>query len=340
MAQVLVTGASGFIGAHVAAALVGRGEQVTCLVRRAAALQRLEPLGVSIAYGDLTDRESLRAAVAGKSAVYHVAGCTRALRAGQFYEVNEEGTRNVALACAEQASPPVLVAVSSLAAAGPSAVDRPRVETDPLVQVSQYSRSKRAGELAAQQFADRVPITVLRPPIVLGQWDKEGLPMFRGIARAGLHLVPSGRGWRYSVIHAADLAQAMILAAERGARLAPLGAPRDAAAVQGFYFVAAEENPTYGELGRMVAAAMGRRRLLVLPAPIPIVWATASIVELAARIRGRPLYLNFDKVREIRSGSWTCSPRKAIDELGFSTGAPLAERLAQTARWYRDAGWL
>ena len=122
-------------------------------------------------------------------------------------------------------------------------------------------RSKRKGELAAQRFADRVAITVIRPPVVLGEWDRQGVTLFQTIDRLGIHLVPGWATHRYSLIHANDLANALILAAQRGSRLTPPGCQADQSAVRGFYFVAAEENVTYAELGRLVGKALGRRRV-------------------------------------------------------------------------------
>jgi nucleoside-diphosphate-sugar epimerase len=337
MAKVLVTGASGFIGSHVAEALVARGDEVAALVRPSSRADWLRSLGVSLAYGDLSDPDALRAATAGRSVVYHVAGLTRALRAKDLFRVNEQGVQNVA--CAEQLDPPVLIVLSSLAAAGPSPRGRPRTDADPLHPVSKYGRSKRAGELAAERFAHRVPITVVRPPIVFGERDRAGLGMFKSIARTGFHLVP---GWAlntYSLIHAADLAQLLILAAQRGARLPPADSP-GSPSPQGYYFAAGDEHPTWRELGRMIRDALGRRWHLMLPIAVPAIWIAGAVTEMAGWICRYPFYLKIDKVREVSAGSWTCSPEKAAEELGFSVAAPLAHRLGQTARWYRDAGWL
>jgi nucleoside-diphosphate-sugar epimerase len=362
MTKVLVTGASGFIGSHLATALVARGDEVTCLVRRSSQVEPLRALKVHLAYGDVTDPDSLRGAIAGKQVVYHVAGCTKALRRAQLYQVNAQGAYNVARTCAEQATPPVQVLVSSLAAAGPALRGRPRTEADRPIQVSQYGRSKRAGERAAEAFADRVPTTIVRPPIVFGEADRDGLELFRPIARFAVHLVPGLARNRFSLVHADDLVNLLILAAQRGTRLPPQrlsengdrhppscrraepntqrtgASPRFRS--QGYYFAACEQNPAYADLGRMIGAALGRRRVLVLLAATPVMWAAAAGTEIMARVLRRPFILNFDKVREAAAGSWVCSAQKAIDELGYSVGAPLGERLRQTAEWYRRQGWL
>ena len=279
------------------------------------------------------------AAVAGVDVVYHAAGQTKSLHAAEMYRINVGGTANVAQACAEQPRPPVLILVSSLAAAGPTGLGRPRVESDRPVQVSEYGRSKRAAELAAQRVADRVGVTVVRPPIVLGQRDIVGLEMFRSIAHTGVHLCPGLSRRRFSLIHAADLAQLLILAAERGWRLPPLGQDQGSPG-KGVYFAACEEDSAYADLGRMIGKVLERRRVITLQVAWPLVWLFAAVGELTGQLLRRPVYLNLDKAWEVTTGSWLCSPRAAIQDLGFSVGAPLAERLVQTVQWYRDAAWL
>jgi nucleoside-diphosphate-sugar epimerase len=339
MAKVLVTGASGFIGQHLASALVARGEEVTCLVWKTSQLDSLHRLGVRLVHGDITEPEGLTAAVAGQEAVYHLAGLTLALRERHFFQVNQGGCRNIARACAAQPNPPVLLVVSSLAAAGPALDGRPKIESDPSLPVSAYGRSKRAGEREAESFADRVPTTIVRPPIVLGEGDRLGLPMFRSVDKFGVHLVPGLGRHRFSLIHVADLVELLILAAQRGKRLAPSGR-NGSQGGQGYYFAACEEDVVYDDLGRLIGKVLGRRRVFPLHVANPVVWIVASAVEAVSQIRRRPLYMHIDKAREITAGSWICSPRRAVEDLGFSVKAPLVERLRQTARWYRKEGWL
>ena len=339
MAKALVTGASGFIGSHLTAALVARGDEVTCLVQKTSQIDGLNRLGLRLVYGDVTQPESLMPAAAGQDIVYHLAGLTMALTKRQFFRVNQGGIRNMAQACAAQGSPPVLVVVSSLAAAGPALDGRPKSESDTAQPVSAYGWSKRAGELEAESFADRVPTTIVRPSIVLGERDHLGLPMFRSINRFGIHVVPGRGRHRFSLIHAADMAELMILAAQRGKRLAVLGRSGSQAG-QGYYFAACEEDVVYDDLGHLIGAVLGRRRVFPLRVGKPTVWVVAAVVEAVSQIIRRPLYLHIDKAREITAGSWICSPHSAAVDLGFSVKAPLVERLRQTAEWYRSEGWL
>ncbi len=301
-------------------------------------MQRLPNEGLKLVYGDVTDCSTLRSPVSGQDYVYHLAGCTLALEPQLMYQVHESGTRNLLSVCAEQASKPTVIFVSSLAAAGPSPCGRLRLPEDPAVPVSHYGRSKLAAEKIAEQFAERLPITIVRPAIVFGETDELCLDLFRVPARLRLHLVPGFRSFRISLIHVTDLVELMVLAAERGRRLGADEGAKESSATGGYYFAACPEQPTYGEFGRLVARALDRR-VAIMPCPKSLVWLTAAGGHLMGRLRGKPPVLGLDKARETTAGSWACSPQRAIEQLGLSFPVSLLDRLRQTVQWYRDHGW-
>jgi nucleoside-diphosphate-sugar epimerase len=339
MAHALITGAAGFIGSSLARELLSRGSQVTCLVRRTSRLERLADVGPPLAYGDVTDQQSLREPMAGAAVVYHLAGSHNPLRAAEFYRVNEQGVRNLLEVAAAQAQPPVVVLVSSLAAAGPAPWGRLRTDDDPICPVSHYGRSKRAGELVAEEFAGRLPISVIRPGIVFGEGDMQNLATVLAVARTRIHFVPSYLPNRYSMIHVADLVEVLIRAAQRGKRLTPEACAGGSPTKPGYYFAASGEDPTYFEFGRLIAGALGIRAL-AMPWATAVVWMVAAINELRGQIRRRAVKLGLDKAREAMAGSWACSCQTMIDDLDFHPPLPLKERLDQTFAWYRQQGWL
>jgi nucleoside-diphosphate-sugar epimerase len=333
----LVTGASGFIGGHVAEGLARRGWRVRCLVRDPARYT-LAADAVELFTGDVGRPDSLAAAVAGADVVFHLAGLTCALHPGELLAVNCAGTAAVARACRELARPPVLVHVSSLAAAGPTERGSLRREHDEPAPVSNYGRSKRAGELEVEAAAADVPVTVVRPGIVFGERGREMLSMVRPIARFGVHAVPGFVTPPLSLIYVRDLVDLLVSAAEKGRRIAP-GGQANREPGRGYYFAAVRQYPDYAELGRMIGTALGRG-VRVLRVPRPFAWTLAGLSEAAARLRGKADIFNLDKIREAVAPSWACSPEAAENDLGFAPSEPLESRLRQTVEWYRREKWI
>ncbi len=341
MSNILVTGATGFIGRNLVERLVGDGYRVTCLIRREAppSLRSFDVVGH---LGNMSDPESLRAAVAGQDVVFHLAGMVAALRKSELDRVNVEGTRNLAAACAGVSNPPVLVYVSSLAAAGPVIAGRPRIESDPPAPVSDYGRSKHRAELAAREFADRVPITIIRPGIVFGPYDAALLIAFRSPYYFRFHASPRRGNARYSLIHVAELIEVLLGAARDGDRISveELQASGTEADPRGLYFASCGTDPTYRELGRMMGRELGRKVTVPISSPMPMVWAASAMNSLLARLKGKPTYFGLDKAREIAAGSWQCSPERARHDLSFQPVVPLAQRIRETGEWYLEHGWL
>jgi nucleoside-diphosphate-sugar epimerase len=276
--------------------------------------------------------------------VFHLAGLVRAQHRDDFMRVNAEGVEIVAAACANRAAPagpPVLIVVSSVAAAGPCDADHVRVEGDVPAPVSNYGRSKLAGEHAAARHAAAVPITIVRPPVVFGPGDRGVLEMFRPIARWSLHLVPGRRGGdrRFSLIHVDDLVEGMLRAAEKGERI-PLRAPEHAAPGEGIYCIAADDRPTFDQFGQLIATALGNKPPAIIHLPELLTRLVGVMADVTSKIRGRPGWISSDKITEALAGSWTCSNAKARTNLGWSPAFNLADRLQETAQWYRQAGWL
>ncbi|MEM8945983.1 MAG: NAD-dependent epimerase/dehydratase family protein [Planctomycetota bacterium] len=337
MPTALVTGATGFVGSNLVAELRRRDWRVRCLVRNAARGQSLEALGAVLHMGSLDDVETLAQAATDVDYVFHVAGRVRALSQGEFTADNVDGTRNVVEAAALQPKPPVVVFVSSLAAGGPSKPGKPRREIDPDQPISDYGRSKLSAERAAAQLADEVPISIIRPPIIFGPADKASLAIFRGVKWMRLHPVPGFRTFPVSLVHVADLCDAMIRIAERGSRVA--SKPDDSPDSQGVYYVAAERTVPYGHLGKLAAEAIGCKGV-ALPLPRSLFWLVGGMAQLYGQLTGKLQVLNLDKAREAAAPGWECDDQRLRNELDYRPALPLQQRFGETADWYRQQGWL
>ena len=341
MACVLVTGASGFIGPHLVEALLARGDRVRCLVRSAGKGRLLRERGAELVRGDLSQPDSLAAAVAEAEVVYHLAGVTKALSQREMFQINRDGTGNLARACAESARSPRLVVVSSVAAAGPAPRGQLRIEADPPAPISHYGQSKLAGEKAALQYADRVPTIIVRPGIVFGPRDRSLLKAFKTIRLMRFHPSPGLSPPPLSWIYVADLVELLLRVGQRiGQQVPAAPAKANGHPGQGIYFAAAPEYPSYAEMGKLVRPMLSRPRAPIVPIASPVAWCVAGTGELISQLRRRPDEVNFDKIREALVTSWACSGEAASRDLGFAPQIGLADRFQQTIDWYCQQGWL
>jgi nucleoside-diphosphate-sugar epimerase len=276
--------------------------------------------------GSLEDAESVRRAVEGTDVVVHMAAATRAGSEADFHRVNAQGTRVIVEAVRQSQNPPRrLVYLSSLAAAGPARAGRPVEPGDVPGPLTAYGRTKLAGERICSELAGRCEVVILRPPAVYGPRDRDMFEFFR-LASWGVLPVPSGPARPLQLVHAADLARAVVLAATvPGAR--------------GVYHIADSRAYLWRDVCLMVASAVGRRaRLIQVPAFLISLGGTLS--EAAGRVVGRPSIFSRDKARELLAPGWLCETEGARRELGFETAIPLDRGLLETAQWYRAHGWL
>jgi nucleoside-diphosphate-sugar epimerase len=317
---------------------------VRCLVRSPERAKSFSEQGAELVTGDLDEKAALAQSVAGIDVVYHLAALTKSLYPQAMFRANQVGTANLMRACAELPEPPVVVVVSSIAAAGPAPRGQVRTEADPPAPISIYGKSKLGGEEAAAEVAGSVPVTIVRPGNVFGPHDMGFLMAFRLIRALRVHgsfgLRPPPMSW----IHVDDLVELMLRAAERGQRVPPTAsgpsATSNAPAGQGRYFATAPEYPTWSEMGRIARPLLDRPFAPLLQLPGPVAWCAATVNELIGRVRGKALYLNYDKVREVLVTSWACSSEAAARDLGFTPPKPLAERFAETIAWYKQQGLL
>jgi nucleoside-diphosphate-sugar epimerase len=317
--SVSVTGATGFLGSHIAAELVARGWNVRAIVRSDST--SMAPEGVEIQEAPL-DRSALAAAMLGSDVVVHAAGLTRGHGDRSFRSVNVEGTRAVVAAANDVGAR--IVHMSSLAAIGPGTPDRPAQEDDRPQPLTAYARSKLASEAVVRSEAT-VPWTILRPSAAYGPNDRQFLPLVRLAAR-GIFPMLARPSYACTLVYVSDLARAVATAVED-----PRG---DGEAL----FVGHPDPQTAYAILRQLAHAVDRP---FRPRRVPglAVRALALAGESAWRLGGRPVF-DMARFAELRADGFVCSVERARSVIGFSAEVSLAEGLDQTVRWYREQGWL
>jgi dihydroflavonol-4-reductase len=329
---VLVTGANGFVGSFLTEALLEKGYQVRCMVRRSSDLDFIRDLPVEWAYGDVLDTESLRQACQDVRWVCHCAALTRAPDEETFFRVNALGTEALGRAALES-SPDLerFLFISSQTAAGPahkageflqeSAAPRP---------VTWYGRSKWAGERAllamdGQSSDGALPLTILRPAIVFGPRDVDLFAYFQ-LVKFGLRL-DLGRGDRWiSLIYVSNLVDLCLRALESDVAL-------------GQTYFACDANLTYTDLSLAIARAMDRRTVQVR-LPEAVLGPMSFGARVQQRLTGKTPLLNEQRIMDMRQRYWLCSGEKARRELGFTPRYDLPTAVQETAAWYLENGWL
>jgi dihydroflavonol-4-reductase len=297
--RVAVTGARGFIGQHVIAALAARGDTPQPVAR---------PF----------ERSALAASFHDVDAVIHLAGVVSAVREEDFHTANVESTRIVAEAARDAGKP--LIHISSLAAAGPAPPSAPRSEDDPPRPITTYGRTKLEGERAIENV-NGLRWTILRPGVVYGPGDRAMRPLFN-YARRGLLPLVGDRSAAYTFIYIDDAVRAILAAADRDA----LGKP---------VFLGYATPVTSRELMESIQAALGTSAWLV-PVPRLLTRLVASIGDLAGSVTGKPATINSRRFAELYSPGFVCRVDRMRELLGVVADVDLHEGLARSCRWYES----
>lgn len=321
--KVLVTGATGFTGGHLARELLRRGNAVRALVRNTddARAQALRAEGIETVGGDLTDAGRVRAAAEGCEVVYHIAALYREAKHGDdaYRRVNVEGTAHV-LDGAAEAGVRRVVHCSTVGVHGDVAA--PADETAPFAPGDIYQNTKLEGEIMVKARMDQgYPASIFRPVGIYGPGDTRFLKLFRAIHRGAFRMIGDGNVL-YHMTYISDLCDGIIRCGEQPAAQGQI------------YILSGPRYTTLHELVGEIAKALGK------PAPkghVPLapVKVAARLCELICKPFGiePPLHMRrldfFIKDRGFSS-------EKARREIGYAPRVDLAEGVALTAAWYRQ----
>ena len=322
-----LTGASGYTGGRLLAALRERGDEVTALVRSRSLTDAVRSRASRVVEGDLADADALELLVSGQDAVLHVAAVYRtAGHPDDYYrEVNVRGTGRL-LEAAARHGVRRFVHTSTVGVHGHVA-SPPADETAPLAPGDIYQETKAEAEALAFDYHRRrgVTVTVVRPGAIYGPGETRLLKLFRAIARGRYAIVGSGRTF-YHPVYIDDLVAGYLLALDRDQ------------AVGEAFLICGPSYVSQRELAALVATHTGGR---VLPFRIParpIQWAGDLVEAVCVPLGIEP------PLHRRRVDFWTKSRAFTIEKarrlLGYHPKVGLDEGIARTAAWYREAGWL
>jgi dihydroflavonol-4-reductase len=323
----LVTGGTGFIGTNVARELLGAGATVRVLARPRSDRRALADVKVEIVDGDLLDPASVRRAVHGVQAVYHVAADYRLWTPdpAAVYRTNVEGTRAV-LEASGEAGVRRIVHTSSVGALGIPRDGRPGTEQTPVTladMVGHYKRSKFLAEQLALDFARRgLPVVVVNPSAPVGPWDVKPTPTGQMVVDFMRGRMVASLDTGLNVVHVRDVARGHLLAAERGA--------------PGERYILGHRDLSLAEIFGILADITGRRPPRVR-VPYAMAWLGAACCEGVSRVTGRPPAVPLTAVRMARKRMYF-SPARAVRELGLPQ-TDVRSALADAVAWFEAHGY-
>ncbi len=323
----LVTGGTGFVGAHVVRALLARGDAVRCLVREGSDLSNLEDLEIERAVGDLRDEASLRAAMDGVAQLYHCAADYRLYCKDpeDLIRTNVDGTRAI-LSAAEDVGVERVVYTSSVGALGlvkgGSADEETPVSLERMI--GNYKRSKYLAEREADKAAARgVPVVIVNPSTPVGELDVKPTPTGKMIVDFLNRKMPAYVKTGLNLVDVRDVAQGHLLAAEKGK--------------VGEKYILGHRNMTLKEILDLLADITGLSAPRVrLPRAIPLM--AAAVDTGLARLRGREPSVPLEGVRMSKYMMFF-DGSKAVRELGMPQSS-IRDALARAVDWFRENGYV
>ena len=322
----MITGATGFIGSHVAEKVVHKRVPTHLFVRRRNRfIHLLEKKGAKIYVGKYDSLDTLMDSLKYANTVIHCAGTVKALREQDYVRANVEFTKNILDLLKEEQR---FVFISSQAAAGPSNSLIPINEQAQPHPLTYYGKSKLVAENYVREWGkkNRNNYVILRPSAVYRPRERNICNYFKLVNKGFLLLLGDGRK-TISLIHIDDLVNAILTAAEHS----PSGET---------YFVSNDRAYSWEEIGRSIKKALNKTHLLRLKLPEFMAYPVGCFFDFLSLVTRKPTPINSQKIIEMKQQAWLCSNRKIREKLHWRPELSLEEGVKQTADWYITEKWI
>jgi len=323
--KILITGATGFVGSHLAESLAKDGHDIYALVRNPKKAKEFNTPGVHI-YGGLNSSKHcwIDDLPEDLDVVIHTAGLLHTYKNEEFFEVNTNYTKTLLSDLNEKYQQLNFIFISSQAAAGPGERD----ESDKEGPVSQYGKSKLAAEIFLK---NNIPsdwsLKIIRPPMVIGPRDPAILDVFKMINKN--HALITGlKGLKkeYSFINVYDLVDGIKKSIEH--------------TENDTFFLAHPETVTFEKIICEIQSVLEKKRVIKVYIPTPVIKGVSGLMALTQKLFSHDLRLTPDKSKELMPEKWVCRPKKAEEKILFKCSRSFSSSIKETHEDYKSRGWI
>ncbi|MEN9458409.1 MAG: hypothetical protein RL135_987 [Bacteroidota bacterium] len=331
MKNILITGASGFIGSFLVEESLKRGYRTFAGIRSSSSKGYLNHPDLHLFEMDFSDQKKLQNQIKQNAdtfgpfdVVVHAAGLTKSRVLEEYYQVNLHNTERLVDALIELGMVPErFVFISSLASYGPGQGRIPVAETNIQAPITAYGKSKLAAE---QMLAtkNQFPFVIVHPTTVYGPREKDLLVLIQSLNKH-LELYIGNTEQQLSFIHVQDVCKAVFLSINQ-----PIIAQN--------ILLSDTDNYTAKEFNNMVKSVLGKKTLPIV-VPVPIAKAAAQVSEWVGNLRGVTPVLNKERLKEFQASNWGVDAT-VLKQLGFTPDYPLQKGLEHTIDWYKKNGWI
>ena len=330
--NILITGASGFIGSFIVEEALRQGFETWAAVRGSSSRQFLTDERIHFIELNLSSEEQLKEQLKGHQFDYvvHAAGVTKCLNKADFHRINTEGTQNLVRTIQALKMPlRRFVYISSLSIMGAIREKQPYteiLESDEAKPNTAYGRSKLEAEQWLESLNSQFPYVILRPTGVYGPRERDYFMMAKSI-QSHTDFAVGYKQQDITFVYVTDVVQAVFLALVKGQ-------------VGRKYFLSDGEVYQSSTFSNLIRKELGNPWWIRITAPIWVLRVVTFVGEYVGRLTGKVTALNNDKYNIMRQRNWRCDIKPAQQELGYEPKVKLEEGVRHSIKWYKDNGWL